>query len=580
MALERQPSDWTRRQLLVRGGAASLAGLAGAGVVATSGPAAAAEGEVPLPNAGFEEPVVDGSIPGWSQTFGSVPSFSVVSSPVYEGNRSLLLDDSTDASSAGLQSDRFAITGDSSYEIAASVHRKSGIPWLYVYFYDVSGTQLTQVSGWFETPADTWSAITLAAYAPPDATAMSVMIYSQIATVTYAFVDAVTVTLLPAEPEEELERNVYRRYDVRAVPLWRHAAGRGVIYGVADTYNHLSQDPEYASRNSEEYAARIAHEAVLLTTGDEFKWRHVRPTFGTYNFDEVDWLLEYTQQRRMLLRGHTLIWHQGFPPDAEDIIRAAPNAEQLMVDHISTVVERFRGHMHSWDVVNEPFGNTFPAERPEDNLRTDSVWMEKLGPDYIDIAFHTAREADPDALLVMNDANDEWLPQRRSYVLQQLEGMLSRGVPIDAYGLESHLGGWFHGMLQRPDWYTAFRAFLRDIASLGLKIMVTEVDVSDRREPADLEVRDSTVADVYQYYLQAVLDEPAVIAVINWQLGDDYSYLQRASNAQRDDGLPQRPLPLDSKFKRKYAWGAIAKTLGEATPRDLTTPIPFPRTIP
>lgn len=535
---------------------------------------------VPVANSGFEEPVVGGVIPGWTQTFGTTPAFSVVSSPVAEGGQALLMDDTLDTSSAGLQSDTFVITGDRACEITASVNRVSGVVWLYVYFYDSAGSQLTQVSGWFETPLNTWTSISLSAYAPPDAATASVMIYSQIAPVTRAYVDAVTVTVAVPEPEEELERNVYRRYGVRALPLWRHAADRGIIYGVADTYNHLSQDPEYASRKSVEYAATIAHEAVLLTTGDEFKWRHVRPQFDTYNFDEVDWLLAYTQRNQMLLRGHTLIWHQGFPPDAVDIIRAASDPEQIMVDHISTVMGRFRGQVHSWDVVNEPFGNTFPPARPEDNLRTDSVWLERLGPDYLDIAFHTARAADPDALLVMNDANDEWMPQRRPYVLRQLEGMLSRGVPIDAYGLESHLGGWFHGMLQREDWYLEFKAFLRDIASLGLKILVTEVDVSDRREPADLEIRDRTIADCYEFYLRAVLEEPAVIAVINWQLGDDYSYLQRAENSMRDDGLPQRPLPLDTNFKRKYAWGAIAKTLSEAAPRDLTTPVRFPRRIP
>lgn len=573
------PSKWTRRKLLASGGAASLAGLAGGSLVAA--PARAlAEVAVPIPNAGFEEPVVNGVIPGWAQTFGTTPAFSVVSSPVYEGAQALLMDDLVDTSSAGLQSDPFAITGDRTCEITASVNRVRGVVWLYVYFYDSAGNQLTQVSGWFETPSDTWSGIALNAYAPPDATTMSVMIYSQIAPITRAYVDAVTVTMAEPEPEEELERNVYRRYDVRATPLWRHAADRGIIYGVADTYNHLSQDPGYAPRKSVEYAAKIAHEAVLLTTGDEFKWRHVRPEFDRYNFEEVDWLLAYTQQRHMLLRGHTLVWHQGFPPGAEDIIRAAPDAEQIMVDHISTVMGRFRGKMHSWDIVNEPFGNTFPPARPDDNLRTDSVWFEKLGPDYLDIAFHAARVADPDALLVMNDANDEWMPQRRPYVLRQLEGMLSRGVPIDAYGLESHLGGWFHGMLQREDWYAAFRAFLRDLGSLGLKILVTEADVSDRREPADFEIRDRTIADCYQFYLQAVLEEPAVIAVINWQLGDDYSYLQRAENSMRDDGLPQRPLPLDTDLKRKYAWGAIAKALDEAPPRELTTPVSFPRRIP
>src|SRR5690606_38817523 len=161
-------SIWSRRDLFVGGGAVSLAGIAG-GTGLGFAPSAAAAEPAPLINGGFEEPVVDGVIPGWRQTFGSEPAFSVVTEPVAEGGQAVLMDDALETSSAGLQSAQFAVSGDRMCDVSAKLYRLSGMVWLYVYFYDADGNQLVQVTNWFQPPLDTWSTIGLTAYAPPNA---------------------------------------------------------------------------------------------------------------------------------------------------------------------------------------------------------------------------------------------------------------------------------------------------------------------------------------------------------------------------------------------------------------------------
>jgi endo-1,4-beta-xylanase len=111
------------------------------------------------------------------------------------------------------------------------------------------------------------------------------------------------------------------------------------------------------------------------------------------------------------------------------------------------------------------------------------------------------------------------------------------------------------------------KAFLRDIASLGLKIMITELDVIDQKLPLDINVRDRIVARVYEDYLSVALDEPAMIALVTWGLSDRYTWLSWFR--PRYDGSQVRPLPLDANLRPKLAWTAIARALDKAPMREV-----------
>jgi endo-1,4-beta-xylanase len=167
-------------------------------------------------------------------------------------------------------------------------------------------------------------------------------------------------------------------------------------------------------------------------------------------------------------------------------------------------------------------------------------------------------------MLVYNDYGLEYdNPKdeaKRTAVLKLLERLKSRGTPIHAFGMQSHLMGHQSALNAKK-----LRNFLADVASLGLKILITELDVIDQKLTSDPIVRDRIVAGIYEDYLNIVLDERAVIAVLTWGLSDKYTWV--SNFFPRSDKLAVRPLPLDSNMKSKLAWNAIARAFDHAPKR-------------
>lgn len=330
-------------------------------------------------------------------------------------------------------------------------------------------------------------------------------------------------------------------------PLRDRAATKGLIYGAAGQYGRLLRD--------EKFAARFAQECAILVPEGELKWGTLRPSPDRFDFTKGDWMAEFAREHNMLFRGHTLVWHRNLPGWFNRTINRK-NAEAMLINHIKTVAGHYAGKMHSWDVVNEAIE---VADGRADGLRK-TPWLKFLGPDYIEIAFRTAAQADPEALLVYNDYQLETDKSehevRRTKVLRLLERLKSNGVPVHALGMQSHLGGGLNGFTGKK-----LRNFLKDVASLDLKIMVTEMDITEK-QPLDVAARDRLIAEVYEDFLSIVLEEPAVIAVMTWGLSDRDSWLSKF--APRKDGSPVRPLPLDAQLKRKLAWNAIARTFDKA----------------
>ncbi|GAA6618550.1 endo-1,4-beta-xylanase [Scytonema sp. NUACC26] len=334
-------------------------------------------------------------------------------------------------------------------------------------------------------------------------------------------------------------------------PLKKRAAAKGLIYGAASMQDFLLSD-----KNLE---TNFVRECGILVPENELKWDALRPSPDKFDFAKSDWLAQFAQRNGMLFRGHTLVWHQQLPQWFKEVVNPQ-NAEKFLVEHITTVTKRYAGQIRAWDVVNE-------AIEPNDELPGGwrrSPWLEHLGPNYIELAYQVAAGVDSKAMLVYNENDLEYdIPHqeaKRTLVLKLLERLKSKGTPIHALGIQSHLRGGETRFNANK-----FRKFLNDVASLGLKILVTELDVGDRNLPADLARRDRIVAACYEDYLSTVLDERAVIEVLTWGLTDKYTWYSQF--LPRSDGKPVRPLLLDSNLKRKLAWNAIAKAFDRAPKR-------------
>jgi endo-1,4-beta-xylanase len=315
------------------------------------------------------------------------------------------------------------------------------------------------------------------------------------------------------------------------------AERKGVLFGCA-TSNYQIADASFAEA--------LAQDARILVAEYEMKRKALESERGTFDFSASDALLAYARRHDMQLRGHTLCWHAANPPWLADAVESTRD-ESLLTGYIARVAGRYSGRIHSWDVVNEAL---LPQGGRSDALR-DTLWLRAFGPSYVDLAFHAARAADPKALLVYNDWGCEAGPNDRfrSATLEFLNGALSRGVPIGALGLQGHLTAFGPAVDQ-----SKLRKFLDEVKAMGLKLLVTELDVDDHGGPDDVAARDRAAADSARRFIDVILDAGAV-AALTWGLTD--RFLDPVPLSEQFLGREPRKLPLDADLRRKPMWWAL-----------------------
>jgi endo-1,4-beta-xylanase len=311
--------------------------------------------------------------------------------------------------------------------------------------------------------------------------------------------------------------------------------------------------------------ALIVAQCGVLVPENELKWYALRNGPKSYDFSRADLLMAFADQYRLAFRGHTLLWNRtrwspqwlnkydfGANPIAE--------AERLLKDHIKTVCRRYGDRIFSYDVVNETIA-------PATGEFEEAPFTKILGPDVVDIAFRLAREAAPKAQLVYNDYMS-WGTKdgaHRAGVLRLLERLKKNNVPIDALGIQAHIGsngmGTATGFLGDVD-VAEWRKFLDAVVGMGLDLVVTEFDVNDRYITGSVAERDRAVADIAKAYLDVVLSYPQTRYVMAWGLSDKYSWLQ--SSSPRADGAPKRVAPYDDKCQPKLLRKAIAEAFAAA----------------
>jgi endo-1,4-beta-xylanase len=337
--------------------------------------------------------------------------------------------------------------------------------------------------------------------------------------------------------------------------LKARASARGLLAGCAVNAAVLRSDEAYRNLLAEQYNLVVPEYCT--------KWAALRPTADTYSFDEADELMAFAQTHGMKVRGHNLVWHESLPKWFETTVNR-DNAQKFMTDHIMTVAGRYKGRIHSWDVVNEAIW--IKDGRP-DGLRSSSPWMQMLGPEYIDIAFKTARQADPKALLTYNEYGIEYDTEeegkKRAAVLELLRRLKAANTPLDALGIQSHM---------RSDTKSSFGKGVTELIAsargLGLQVFITEMDVNDEDiESNDISLIDREVANVYRDYLTTVLRDPSVKAVLTWGVSDKHAWMNTPSQRKKNSDRMARPLPFDKDYAPKEAFFAIRDAFDGAKKR-------------
>ncbi len=313
----------------------------------------------------------------------------------------------------------------------------------------------------------------------------------------------------------------------------------------------INARPGGGSIHNPAYAAIVAGECGLVVPENELKWQASRPGPNTFDFTGMDAIVRWAQAHGLAIRGHTLLWDRPkwFPKWLNDYdfgANPAREAERLLTTHIRTVTDRYRGVIHSYDVVNEAIDH-------DTHGTMETSLSRALGSSnaVIDLAFHTAREQLPDAQLVYNDYMS-WEPAHRAHcadVLRLLEGFRKRGTPVDALGVQSHIEmfGLDPATGVGPYLEVEWRRFLDEVVAMDYKLLVTEFDVKDKALPRNVAVRDERVADFARRYFDLMLDYEELGDVLAWGMVDRFNWLQ--GFAPRDDHLEVRGSPYGDDYR-------------------------------
>ncbi len=297
-----------------------------------------------------------------------------------------------------------------------------------------------------------------------------------------------------------------------------------------------------------------------ITAENVMKCEVIHPEWDRYNFDLSDKLVAYGKKQGMFIVGHTLIWHSQLAPYVSEI-KSSDSLRQFLVNHINTIAGRYAGKVDSWDVVNEALN--------EDGTLRNSIFLEKLGAEYLPMAFSLAAKAAPNTELYYNDYNIEQ-PQKRAGVISLIKKIRASGARVDGVGIQGH---W---SINGPPLQDIENSIL-EFSEMGLKISFSELDLTALPNPWDLKGADVNqnfegssymnpytqglpdsmqmkLANRYQDLFKIFLKyKDKIDRVTFWGVNDGQSWL----NNWPIKGRTNYPLLFDRNFKPKPAFQKV-----------------------
>ncbi|GIJ47068.1 beta-xylanase [Virgisporangium aliadipatigenens] len=273
------------------------------------------------------------------------------------------------------------------------------------------------------------------------------------------------------------------------------------------------------------FLAIANREFDMMTAVNEMKPDATEPNQGQFDFRAGDAIYNWAVQHGMRVRGHTLAWHAQQPRFWGSL--SGSSLRTAMINHINGVMAHYRGKLAAWDVVNEAFAEN--GSRRSSNLQS-------TGNDWIEVAFRTARAADPGVKLCYNDYNIEnWTYAKTQGVYNMIRDFKARGVPIDCVGLQTH----FTGGSSLPG---NFEQTLSSFAALGVDVALTEADVTNAS------------TSQYQGLTRACMNVPRCIGITTWGIRDSDSWRGN-----------ENPLLFDRNSSPKAAYSSVLNALNAAT---------------
>lgn len=319
-----------------------------------------------------------------------------------------------------------------------------------------------------------------------------------------------------------------------------------------------------AATSSNEVTSNTQRQRVIeqnlnaLVAENQMKFDALEPYNGRFDFKEADKLVQFAKDNGITMRGHNLCWHTQVPNwISEDGFKNNRNLskeqlQQILKNHIISIVSHYKGQIAEWDVVNECLDDnqSILGSNPDGYSLRHTVWYDVIGESYLDSAFVWARQADPDVLLILNEyGNHHWNKSKTKALFNLAKRMKESGTPIDGVGIQCHLATGDIDSTQLVETY-------RHFAEIGLKCEVTELDIT---------IGSSLWGDLNGYIRQAedyrtivniALQEENSLGVIMWGVSDDRSWIEYRQRAE--------PLIFDKYYTPKPAFYYIRNTLADA----------------
>lgn len=299
-----------------------------------------------------------------------------------------------------------------------------------------------------------------------------------------------------------------------------------------------------------DYSAILGSEFSQLQAENEMKFGEIHPRPETdpspYNFKGADTLVAFARAHNMVVRGHTLVWHNQVSPWVAKGNFTPAQLAKILQAHIDTVMKHYAGQVYAWDVVNEAFN--------DDGTMRHTIWYDQpgigAGPDtkYIEQALRWARESDPKAKLFYNDFNAEDVNKKSDAVYAMAKDFKERSVPLDGIGFQAHIDLKFDD----PAKLESFAKNMDRLAKLGLELQITELDI---RLPDSSAETLAAQAKLYGEITTLCVQQPACKLVQVWGFTDKHSWVPGFFKGQG------WALPWDANYKKKPAYEGVRAAL-------------------
>jgi len=290
--------------------------------------------------------------------------------------------------------------------------------------------------------------------------------------------------------------------------------------------------------------------------GNAMKFDATEPSRNSFSYTNADKLVKFAASHDMVMRGHTLCWHSQLPTwvsaDGKNNDKGWTKEELLAIlkNHIYNVVGHYKGKVAEWDVVNECLDDDqsiIATKSTKYTLRKESVWTKVCGECFLDSAFKWAHEADPDAILILNDYGvEQWSGYKAQALYNLAVALKKRGAPIDGVGLQSHL------TTGKVDSLEVVKTFVK-YKYKDLKVRITELDLAIPSSDWGTASAWKTQAQNYRMLTNIALDKENSLGVIVWGLSDKGSWINTATSGE--------PLMLDHYYQAKPAFYYVRATL-------------------